>query len=299
MIKGIRASEPNRNLVFLFGESLRPDSLEAYYGPAGVTPTLNTLFAQRGSIIVDHAYVNYPLCNPSRASILLGRTPDSTNVKTNFLNWKEQPGAKTWLSLPRFLKQQGYVTLGGGKVFHKGSNDDAGWSALYDSNDDIDERDCIEDKLARPLSLQKGESMPYIVGCQTTANDMPDLKLSDRAARAITKHARKFNHSVPFALFVGFHAPHFPVRVSRQFFVDRSVVAHLIPEKEARREPSQFVDLLSFTSPKPYVVKSSMFHPERRQIPDSAIGGDAFSGPGPSRLARENLRMLHLAGVGF
>ena len=76
-----------------------------------------------------NAYCQYPLCNPSRSSILTGRRPETLKVldlKT-FVR-KTNPNVVT---LPQLFKNNGYLSLSYGKIFHvtNGNHDDPiSWS---------------------------------------------------------------------------------------------------------------------------------------------------------------------------
>ena len=56
--------------------------------------------------------------SPSRNSFMSGRRPD-TNFVWNFNNHFREPDVGLmWATLPQYFKQHGYLTLGGGKLFH-------------------------------------------------------------------------------------------------------------------------------------------------------------------------------------
>ncbi len=97
------------------------DDLNDWVGPLGghplaKTPHLDAL-ARRGTTFLN-AHCQAPLCNPSRASLLMGVRPTTTGIYglapsiRTLPEWKQRP------SLPQYFKQHGYRTLSVGKIWH-------------------------------------------------------------------------------------------------------------------------------------------------------------------------------------
>jgi iduronate 2-sulfatase len=111
-----------KNVIFIIVDDLRPQ-MSPYYGadypyPAYqkkmFTPNLDRLAGE--SIVFQRAYVQIGVCGPSRISMLTSRRPDTTRVNTNLIPWREI-GAN-FTTLPQYFKENGYVVVGSGKVFH-------------------------------------------------------------------------------------------------------------------------------------------------------------------------------------
>jgi arylsulfatase A-like enzyme len=68
-------SKPVRNILFIMADQLRWDYLSCYGHPTLRTPNIDAL-ARRG-VIFDRAYVQSPICGPSRMSFYTGRYPHS------------------------------------------------------------------------------------------------------------------------------------------------------------------------------------------------------------------------------
>jgi len=83
------------------------------------TPHIDAL-AHKGTLFTN-SYCQFPLCNPSRASMLTGLRPSTigvTNLKANVFEINPEI-----VSLPRLFKENGYFTARAGKIFHMGVPD--------------------------------------------------------------------------------------------------------------------------------------------------------------------------------
>ena len=107
------AAQGRKNVLFIVCDDLNTHLSSSGYQKIH-TPALSWLASQ--SMTFHRAFCQYPVCGPSRASLLSGLYPESTGVLNNTADIRgERPGT---LSLPRFFKQEGYWTGSTGKVFH-------------------------------------------------------------------------------------------------------------------------------------------------------------------------------------
>src|SRR5438045_3818335 len=105
----------NLNVLLIIADDLR-DTVGCYGNAQAKTPNIDKL-AQRG-VRFEHAYVQYPVCNPSRTSFLTGLRCEQTHVVDNRTMFRTQlPDVVT---LPQLLRQNGWHTASYGKVFHVG-----------------------------------------------------------------------------------------------------------------------------------------------------------------------------------
>ncbi|RKU37226.1 hypothetical protein C6496_10800 [Candidatus Poribacteria bacterium] len=163
------------NVLFIIVDDLRP--LLGCYGHSEIhTPNIDTL-AQQGTLF-NRAYCQFPLCNPSRASIFTGLRPKVTGVLNNRTDFQETlPNAVT---LDQHFHQHGYQTFRIGKTLH--AKDDTGrdtsWAAL-DVGDD----------------------------------ELSDGKVARHAVEVLTDIKDK-----QFFLTIGFEKPHLPFHVPRKYY---------------------------------------------------------------------------------
>ncbi len=110
------------NVLFIISDDLRVE-IGSYGGSLAQTPSIDRLASQ--GVRFERAYCQYPLCGPSRSSMLTGRPPTTTNIYGN----REWIGVQhpDWVTLPRHFRNQGYTTLRTGKIFHEGLDDTDAW----------------------------------------------------------------------------------------------------------------------------------------------------------------------------
>ena len=95
------------NVLFIQADQLKPQVLPAYGGPAD-TPHLDRLCGE--GVVFENAYCNFPLCAPSRFSMLAGMLPSRIGA---FDNGAELPAATP--TMAHWLRLAGYHTTLSGK----------------------------------------------------------------------------------------------------------------------------------------------------------------------------------------
>jgi len=101
-----------RNILFIMTDQLRWDYLSCYGHPHLKTPNIDNL-AKKG-ILFESAYVQSPVCGPSRASYYTGRT-----VFSHGSTWNQVPLPIGELTIGDYLKQSGIRTGIVGKTHMK------------------------------------------------------------------------------------------------------------------------------------------------------------------------------------
>ena len=69
------------NILFIFTDQQRADTMACYGNTMIETPNLNTLADQ--SFVFDNAYVSSPICTPSRSTIMTGLWPHTNGCTSN------------------------------------------------------------------------------------------------------------------------------------------------------------------------------------------------------------------------
>ena len=181
------------NVLFIIVDDLRP--LSGYYGyPEIHTPNIDRL-AQHG-MVFNRAYCQYPVCNPSRASMLTGLRPETVGVLDNFADFRETvPEAVT---LPQHFKAHGYHSLSIGKITH-------GAMALRDTR-----------SWSAPIWRPRWQ--PYIDTPSWQALNVEDDKLRDGQVVKRTIKVLEEVRDLQFFLAVGFYKPHMPFKAPAKYY---------------------------------------------------------------------------------
>lgn len=232
------------NVLFIVSDDLNND-MHCYGNPFVKTPNLDRL-AARG-VRFDHAYNQYPLCGPSRASFLTGLRPDITkvaNLESFFRN--NLPNVVT---LPQLFKNEGYHSARIGKIFHMGVPSDIGTNGQDDSLSWTERRnpkgrDKIDEKLVVNLTPKRplGSSLSYLIA-DGTDEEQTDGIAATEAINMMTK-----NKDIPFFLAVGFFRPHCPYVAPKKYF--DMYPQDQVPLPEERDDDwSNKPDVAKFTNP--------------------------------------------------
>lgn len=208
------------NVLFVAFDDLRPE-LGCYGNKIVKSPNIDRL-ASRG-LLFERAYCQQAVCNPSRASLLTGRRPDTTKVydlQTNFRT--ALPGIET---LPQHFKSNGYFTQCFGKIFHDDIEDDASWSApKYPArNAGMQYVDAV--KLEQLRKERNGDLRNVEIPVTTWKKhaswqsvDVPDNALQDGKCADLAVEALGKLKDQKFFLAVGFQKPHLPFVAPKKYF---------------------------------------------------------------------------------
>ncbi|WP_263378829.1 sulfatase-like hydrolase/transferase [Granulicella paludicola] len=197
------------------------------------TPNLDRLASE--GVRFDRNYCQFPLCNPSRASLFNGRKPTTTGVLGNRTDFRT--AHPDWVSLPQFFREHGYDTYRTGKIFHGGIDDPKAWNEVgFNEQQPFVPPFTAEHTMHIPAEPVPPPP-PGIPGPPTTppapSADPDHSASSDRivvvendgtghpenhSADLAIDYLRKHRHGQkPFFLAVGFSRPHSPPTAPQKF----------------------------------------------------------------------------------
>jgi arylsulfatase len=147
------------NILLIYTDQQQWNALGANGNPDIQTPHLDALAAQ--SLNFDHAFVQCPVCMPSRASFLTGQYPGTLGIPHMGV-----PVPEETMTLPKMLKPYGYTSANLGKLhFLPHANRDHRMpypSYGFDQWEISDEPGCYEDAYFAWVRRQSPESLDKI-----------------------------------------------------------------------------------------------------------------------------------------
>lgn len=249
------------------GRSERPnvlfiavDDLNDWAGYAGhdqiITPHMDRLVG--GSVWFQRSYVQYPVCGPSRASIMSGMYYDqlgSTKLQAEDDFVAEAAEKKGSALLHNYLKGHGYKTMAVGKILHKHIDEEnvdmsggrGNWDFNYYRMDDPEREASIDweslkkekwrdwkkdddatkerkwkDYRVWKLKKSKIKKRSNWDSDKTITDwgvfENPEDTMSDYKAAEWAVERLGEDHDKPFMLMVGFLRPHAPFYVPKKYF---------------------------------------------------------------------------------
>ncbi len=209
-----RAAETRQmNMLFMISDDLN-NVLGCYGHPDIQTPNIDR-FA-KSALKFERAYCQFPLCNPSRSSMMTGLYPDETRVLNNKGLFRDRyPDIET---MPQWFRSHGYTAARVGKLFHYGVPRQIGTDGLDDSAswDNVVNprgRDVAdEDKIFSLRPGQFGGTLSWL------AADGEDEEQTDGIAATESIRLMEEYADKPFFLGVGFYRPHTPFVAPKKYF---------------------------------------------------------------------------------
>lgn len=224
------------NVLFIISDDLTATAVSAYGNKLNTTPNIDRLASE--GVRFTRAYSQYPVCGPSRASLMFGYYPDATTTY-GYVSGRENvgPDRNSWTQL---FKENGYFTARVSKIYHmgvpgdieKGSNgtdDEASWTERYNSPGPEwkaeGEAELVQNNPYGQKPRQGGNVMTIV---EADGGDPvhSDGKTAEKASELIRDHKDE-----PFFLAVGFVRPHVPFVAPREYFEPYPYRQMVLPPK--------------------------------------------------------------------
>ncbi|MEM9141830.1 MAG: sulfatase-like hydrolase/transferase, partial [Bacteroidota bacterium] len=231
-------SQKKYNVLFVISDDLTTTTVSAYGNKAVHTPNIDALAAK--GALYTRAYCQYPVCGPSRASLMSGYYPSATTTY-GYVSGRENigPDRKT---LPQLFKDNGYYTARVSKIYHmgvpidietgsNGTDDEASWTERFNSQGPEwkakGEAELAQNNPEGTIERKGGNVMTIV---KADGDDLvhSDGKTAEKASELIRKHKDK-----PFFLAVGFVRPHVPFVAPKSYFDPYPHETVVVPEQVA------------------------------------------------------------------
>ncbi|MEZ6139243.1 MAG: sulfatase [Zavarzinella sp.] len=211
------------NILFIISDDLTSTALGCYGNRVCKTPNIDRL-AERGTLF-QRAYCQFPVCGPSRASLMNGYYPHATQV-FGYVSGRAAIGDRT--TWAQHFKEAGYHTTRVSKIFHMGVPGD-----IEKGSDGTDDPISWNERYNSPgpewKAKGKGETLENnpdgkkpAVGGNTfvvVAAEGDDLVHSDgKTAQKAAELLKKQPKDRRFFLAVGFVRPHVPFVAPAPYF---------------------------------------------------------------------------------
>ena len=186
--------------------------------PQARTPNIDAL-AARGMLFTN-AHAVAAICNPSRTALMLGLRPSTTGVYENDPSWLDHDHLADLPTIPRYFRDNGYRTLGAGKIFHAhtyyagaftGYQDARAWDAYYPSF----ERQ-LPDEVTPPD--RPANDNPIHIGFDWSHVVTDDRAMGDGQVAAWISERLLESTDLPRFVAAGIYRPHPPWYVPQAYF---------------------------------------------------------------------------------
>ncbi len=217
------AEKEEYNVLFIISDDLTATAVSSYGNTVSHTPNIDKLASE--GVQYTKAYCQFPVCGPSRASLMSGYYPNATKT-FGYVSGRENIGdaRKTWSQL---FKENGYFTARVSKIYHMGipidiekgsdgTDDPASWDEKYNSKapewQTKGEAELVQGNPDGTIERKGGNVMTIV---KADGNDLvhADGQTAQKASELIRKHKNE-----KFFLAVGMVRPHVPFVAPKSYY---------------------------------------------------------------------------------
>jgi uncharacterized sulfatase len=211
----IARGSARRNVLFIAADDLN-HHFSTFDNPLVRTPNLGRLAS--AGVRFDRAYCQFPLCSPSRTSLMTGLAPDTTQVyelQTHF-----RSVIPDVVTLSQHFQKNGYYAARVGKIYHYGNPGQIGTDGLDDP--------ASWNHKVNPIGIDKTKEEPRLTNytpkrglgsaisyyaSPATDDQHTDGIVANEVIRLLEQHRNE-----PFFLGAGFYKPHVPWIAPSKYF---------------------------------------------------------------------------------
>ncbi|MCG2590094.1 sulfatase [Rhodohalobacter sulfatireducens] len=237
------------NVLLIISDDLNTD-IGPYMDIKNHTPNLDRL-ADEG-VSFTRAYSQYPVCGPSRSSLMSGLYPETNGVTDNGfkgVSYRQlNPDLSDHPTIAGFFREQGYYTARVSKIFHMGvpggiergsagDDDPDSWDYAYNVMGPETVSDGKLEQLS-PMNDHYGGNFSRMILPNDLAHTQTDYLAASQAIAILENRVGKIPENAtqrlrlktdsPFFLAVGFVRPHVPL---------------IAPERDFKPYPEQEMEL--------------------------------------------------------
>lgn len=202
------------NVLMIMADQLAPQALSVYGNRVCKTPHLDRLAAQ--SVVFDNAYCNYPLCVPSRASMMSGRLTPAIEVWDNACAL-----ASSQPTIAHHLRHLGYHTVLSGKMHFIGPDQMHGFDERTVTDVYPSGFDWVADWNAGPAFVPSATGMNGVVEAGPAARTLQedfDEEVTHATVQTLYDLARRGADAGPWFQIASLTSPHTPFVADNQYW---------------------------------------------------------------------------------
>jgi arylsulfatase A-like enzyme len=241
-----KKTEEKQNILFIAVDDMN-DWAGFLGGHAGMkiqTPNIDRLAAS--SMAFSNAHTPAPACAPTRAAILTGVHHARSGAENVYWGdgpkWREFEALKDVVTLEQFFKQNGYKTLGAGKIYHSQAPPWTPTSQVEPENWDFYYPSAY---IQHPYQIRAPEDVIYPEDVDNESRPgggdswwtwgpipVADEKMADYHIADWASYQLSLKHDKPFFLAAGMWKPHDPWEVPQKYFDMYPLEDIVLPENK-------------------------------------------------------------------